>query len=111
MSKIKGLTIEIGGDTRLLTKALGEVNSKSRDLQSELKQVDRLLKLDPGNTDLITQKQKILAESVSNTSEKLKTLKEAEKQAQEQFAQGKIGEEAIPGNSERSLRQKMNLRK
>ena len=93
MSKIKGLTIEIGGDTRLLTKALGEVNSKSRDLQSELKQVDRLLKLDPGNTDLITQKQKILAESVSNTSEKLKTLKEAEKQAQEQFAQGKIGEE------------------
>lgn len=92
-STIKGLMIEIGGNTQPLIKAMGEVNRVSRDLQSELRQVDRLLKLDPGNTDLITQKQKILAEQVNNTKERLETLKEAEKQAQEQFKQGKIGED------------------
>lgn len=92
-NKIKGLTIEIGGETTALTKALSGVNKQSRDLQSELRQVERLLKLDPKNTELVAQKQKILAESVSNTKNKLETLKEAERQAQEQFKQGKIGED------------------
>lgn len=92
-NKIKGLTIEIGGETTGLTKALGEVNKHSRDLKSELRDVERLLKLDPSNTELLSQKQKILAESIENTSNKLNTLKEAEKQAQEQFKQGKIAED------------------
>ncbi len=91
--KIKGLTIAIGADTQPLNKALGEVNKKSRDLQNELRDVERLLKLDPKNTELLAQKQKILAESVKNTSNKLETLKEAERQAQEQFKKGDIGEE------------------
>lgn len=91
--KIRGLTIEIGGDTTLLNKALGEVNKHSRDLQSELRQVERLLKLDPKNTELLAQKQKILAESVDNTKKKLDTLKEAEKQVQQQFKEGKVGED------------------
>lgn len=92
-NKIKGLTIEIGGETTALNKALGEVNKHSRDLKSELRDVERLLKLDPKNTELLSQKQKVLAESIENTKNKLDTLKEAEKQAQEQFKQGKIGEE------------------
>lgn len=92
-NKIKGLTIEIGGETTALTKALGEVNKHSRDLKSELRDVERLLKLDPTNTELLAQKQKILSESIDNTAKKLGTLKEAEKQAQEQFANGKIAEE------------------
>lgn len=92
-NKIKGLTIEIGGETTGLTKALTGVNKQSKDLQAELRNVDKLLKLDPKNTELITQKQKLLAESVSNTKNKLDTLKEAEKQAQAQFQQGKIGED------------------
>lgn len=92
-SKIKGLTIEIGGETTLLTKALGEVNKKTRDLKTELRDVERLLKLDPGNTELIAQKQQILTESINKTKEKLEQLKEAEKQAQQQFKEGKIGEE------------------
>ena len=91
--KIRGLTIEIGGDVTLLNKALGEVNKHSRDLQSELRQVERLLKLDPKNTELLAQKQKILAESVDNTKKKLDTLKEAEKQVQQQFKEGKVGED------------------
>lgn len=90
-NKIKGLTIEIGGETTALNKALGEVNKHSRDLQSELRNVERLLKLDPKNTELLAQKQKILAESITNTKSKLDTLKEAERQAQEQFAKGDIG--------------------
>lgn len=90
---IKGITIEIGGNTQPLNKALDGVNKKSRDLQSELKQVDRLLKLDPKNTELLAQKQKLLSDAVGNTKSKLDTLKEAEKQVQEQFKKGEIGEE------------------
>ena len=90
---IRGITIEIGGNTQKLQDSLKQVNAKSRDLQSELREVDRLLKLDPKNTELLTQKQKLLTEAVSGTKEKLDTLKEAERQVKEQFAQGKVGEE------------------
>lgn len=90
---IKGITIEIGGNTGPLNKALEGVNKKSRDLQSELKQVDRLLKLDPGNTELIAQKQKLLSDAVQNTGDKLKTLKTAQQQVEQQFKAGNIGEE------------------
>ncbi len=92
-NKIKGLTIEIGGNTTGLTKALGGVNKQSKDLQAELRQVDRLLKLDPKNTELVAQKQKILAEAVENSRNKLDTLKEAQKQVQQQFDRGEIGED------------------
>ena len=81
-ANIKGLTVEIGGDTTKLGKALEDVNKKSRDLSSELYQIEKALKLDPGNVDLLAQKQKVLASSISNTSEKLETLKEAEKHIQ-----------------------------
>lgn len=94
-NKIKGLTVEIGGDTTKLGKALEDVNKKSKDLSSELGQINKLLKLDPGNAELLTQKQKVLAEAVANTSEKLKTLKEAEKQVQAQFKKGEVSEEQV----------------
>lgn len=87
---IKGLTVKIGGDTSELGKALENVNKKSRDLSSELWQVNKLLKMDPGNAELVAQKQKILAEAIANTKEKLDTLKAAEKQVQEQFDRGEI---------------------
>ena len=92
---IKGLTVEIGGDTTQLGKALENVNKKSKDLSSELGQVNRLLKMDPGNADLIAQKQHILAEAVENTSKKLDTLKAAEKQVQEQFERGEVSAEQV----------------
>ena len=90
---LKGIVIDIGGNTAPLDNALKGVNKTSKDLQKELKDVDRLLKLDPTNTELLEQKQKLLAQSVDNTSNKLKTLKEAEKQVQEQVKQGKVSEE------------------
>ena len=92
---IKGLTVEIGGDTTKLGKALEGVNQKSRDLSSELGQINKLLKMDPGNVDLLTQKQKVLADAIANTGEKLKTLKEAEKQVQEQFERGEVSEAQV----------------
>ncbi|MCK0471391.1 hypothetical protein [Halalkalibacter sp. APA_J-10(15)] len=94
MSKrIKGITIELDGDTRGLDKALGDVNKRSQDVNKELRDVDRLLKFNPGNTELIAQKQKLLGDQVNNTREKLNKLKDAEKEVQRQFENGEIGEE------------------
>lgn len=92
-SKIAGITIEIGGDTTKLDKALQGVNKQTRDAQKELKEVNKLLKLDPKNTELLAQKQKILAESIDGTKEKLNILKDAEKQVQQQFENGEVSEE------------------
>ena len=94
-NKIKGLTVEIGGDTTKLGKALEDVNKKSRDLSSELGEINRMLKMDPGNTELLAQKQKILADAVTNTAKKLETLKEAERQVQQQFERGEVSEEQV----------------
>lgn len=110
-NKIKGLTIEIGGNTVGLNKALADVNKSTRDLKSELRDVERLLKLDPKNTELLSQKQKILAESVDNTKKKLDTLKEAEKQAQEQFKQGKIGEDQYRAIQREVIKAEQDLKK
>ena len=90
---LKGLTIEIGGDTTKLGKALEGVEKKSSDLSGELKQINNLLKFDPKNTELLAQKQKVLADAIKNTESKLGTLKEAEKQVQAQFARGEVSEE------------------
>ena len=92
-NKIRGITIELGGDATGLNKALSDVNKSIRDTQSQLKDVDRLLKIDPKNTELLTQKQKLLTQEIADTRDKLDTLKKAEKEAQQQFKQGKISEE------------------
>ena len=93
-NRIKGITIEIGGDTTGLKKALSDVDKSIRDTQSELKDVERLLKIDPKNTELLAQKQRLLTQAVAETKDKLDTLKEAEKLVQEQFKQGKVSQEA-----------------
>ena len=94
-NKIKGLTVEIGGDTTKLGKALEGVNKKSRDLSSELGEINKLLKFDPGNTELLAQKQKVLADAINNTAKKLETLEDAEKQVQEQFKRGEVSEDQV----------------
>lgn len=95
--RIKGITIEIGGDTTGLSKALSGINKEIRDTQSQLKDVDRLLKLDPGNTELLAQKQRLLKESIEETKDKLEVLKEAQEQVQKQFEAGEIGVEQYEG--------------
>ena len=69
-SRIKGITVEIGGDTTKLQTALKGVNAEIKNTQSQLKDVENLLKLDPGNTELLAQKQKLLSDAVSETKDK-----------------------------------------
>ena len=90
---IRGITIELGGDTTGLQKALKTVDSTSVKLNSELKEVNKLLKFDPSNTELVAQKQKLLTDSIGNTSAKLDQLKSAQSQVEQQFKNGNIGEE------------------
>lgn len=92
-SRVKGITIQINGDTTGLDKALKSVNSTIIKTQSDLKDVNRLLKLDPGNTELLAQKQRLLGQAIENTKDKLKTLQTAQQQATKQLAEGKIGQE------------------
>lgn len=87
-SRIKGITIEIGGDTTKLDKALSGTNKTLRDTQTQLKDVERLLKLDPGNTELLAQKQRLLAQSVEATSQKLDTLRTAAENADKALERG-----------------------
>ena len=79
--KIKGITVEIGGDTTKLDKALSDTNKSLGETQRSLRDVERLLKLDPKNTVLLEQKQRLLADAVSDTSKKLETLKTAAEQS------------------------------
>ena len=90
---IKGITVEIGGDTTKLGAALQSVNKEIKNTQSQLKDVEKLLKLDPGNTELLAQKERLLGEAVKETKEKLEALKTAAAQANEALAKGEISQE------------------
>lgn len=92
-SKIKGITIEIGGNTQPLQEAIKKVDSTAKNLKTELSSINRLLKFDPSNVTLLTQKQEVLARSIQATEEKVQKLKLAQKQAKGQLANGDIGEE------------------
>lgn len=92
-NRINGITVQIGGDTTGLSKALEKVNKEIKSTQDELKDVNRLLKLDPSNTELLQQKQRLLAKAIEETKTKLDALKNAEKQVQEQVKQGKVSQQ------------------
>ena len=90
---IKGLTVTIDGDTTGLSKALQNVNKEIKDTQAQLKDVDKLLKLDPTNTELLSQKQRLLGDAIGETRTKLDTLKTAGEQANIALANGDITQE------------------
>ncbi len=92
-SRIKGITIEIGGDTTKLQTALKGVNTEIRNTQAQLKDVEKLLKLDPGNTELLAQKHRLLVDAVKETKEKLETLKTAAEQAEKALNDGTISKD------------------
>ena len=92
-NRIKGITVEIGGDTTGLSKALESVNKQIKSTQAQLKDVDKLLKLDPGNTDLLVQKQELLNKAVEETKSRLETLKIAAAQANEALSKGEISKD------------------
>ncbi|MCT0009826.1 phage tail tape measure protein [Weissella confusa] len=96
-SRIKGITIDIDGNTTGLQSSLKGVNATVSKTSTELRDVNKLLKLDPGNTELVAQKQKLLGNAVEATETKLKALKSAQSQVEAQFKSGDIGEEQYRG--------------
>ncbi|MCF8012679.1 MAG: hypothetical protein K9L56_15530 [Clostridiales bacterium] len=89
---IRGIDVKLGAETSGLKKALKDVDKKSKGIGTELRKVERLLKFNPKDTELLAQKQQLLSDRVGNTSEKLKRLKKAQSQVKEQFEKGEIDE-------------------
>ena len=110
-NRIKGITVEIGGDTTKLQTALKGVNTEIRNTQSQLRDVEKLLKLDPGNTELIAQKHRLLAPAVSETREKLETLKTAQRQADEALRNGTISQQQYDGLQREIVETEQELRR
>lgn len=94
VGNIKGIKIELDGDTTGLQNALKKVDGETKKVQGELRQVDKLLKFDPSNVELLSQKQKLLGDAVDSTSKRLDALKQAQSEVERQFQSGEIGEEA-----------------
>ena len=109
-NRIKGITVEIGGDTTKLQTALKGVNTEIRNTQSQLKDVEKLLKLDPGNTELMAQKHRLLGDAVRETKEKLETLKTAAEQTNDALARGEISQSQYDALQREIIETENNLR-
>ena len=99
-----------GGDTTGFGKALKGVNSTIKSTQSQLRDVNRLLKLDPSNAKLLAQKQQLLQKEISETSEKLNALKEADKQAKVQLENGELGQDKYDALQREIIETENNLK-
>ena len=110
-NRIKGITVEIGGVVTGLSKSLTGVNMEIKSTQSQLKDVERLLKLDPTNTNLLQQRQRLLAQAVEETKNKLDALKDAEKQVQQQVAEGNASQEQYEGLQREIIATEQDLRR
>ncbi len=91
--RIKGITVEIGGDTTDLSASLRGINNESKSIGKELSDVQRLLKFNPDNVELLEQRQQLLNRQIENTSQRLEHLRSVEHQVQQQFERGDIGEQ------------------
>lgn len=107
--RISGITIAIDADTTGVTKSLSEVTSQSVKLSKNLKTVDNLLKLDPGNTELLAQRQRTLSDSIETTTKKLKALEGAQADVKRQFERGDIGTDQYLAFQEELVRTKKRL--
>ncbi|MGN0484169.1 MAG: phage tail tape measure protein [Lachnospiraceae bacterium] len=109
-SRIQGITVEIGGDTTKLQTALKGLNGEIKSTQTQLKDVEKLLKMDPGNTELLAQKEKLLAQAVEETKRKLETLKTAAEQANMALANGDISQEQYDALQREIVETEQNLK-
>lgn len=92
-SRIKGITVEIGGDTSGLEKSLSDVNNSIKKTQNQLRDVNNLLKLDPSNTVLLAQKQELLQQAIGDTERKLQALEQAQEDVTKAFERGDLGKD------------------
>ena len=110
-NRIKGITIEIGGDTTKLDKALAGTDKQLKQTTTGLKDIERLLKLDPGNTELLVQKQRLLTDAVEGTADRLRTLEEAARQAGQALENGEISQGQFDALSREIVETQINLEK
>ncbi len=106
--RIKGITVEIGGDTTGLSKALSGVNKEIKSTQTQLKDVNKLLKLDPTNTTLLQQKQQLLKTAISETKDKLTQLKSVQDQMDEGLKTARSRSSSMTHGRGKLSRQKTN---
>ena len=110
-SRIQGITVEIGGDTTKLQTALKGLNGEIKSTQTALKDVEKLLKMDPGNTELLAQKEKLLAQAADETKQKLDTLTTAAAQANTALANGDISQEQYDALQREIIETEADLKK
>ena len=108
--RIKGITVEIGGDTTGLSKALSGVNKEIKSTQTQLKDVNKLLKLDPTNTTLLEQKHKLLKQAVSETKDKLTQLKSVQDQMDAGLKNGTVTQQQYDALQREIVETEQNLR-
>ena len=106
---IKGITLEIDGNTTKLSKALKSIDADSKELASSLKRVDKLLELDPENVELLTEKQDLLAKSVSKTTKRLETLESVQDEITRKYKNGEIGQQVYIDFQSELVRTKKKL--
>ena len=95
--RIKGITIQIGGDTSDLSKSLDSVDKSLKNTQAQLKDVNKLLKLDPSNVELVAQKQRLLGDAIETTKKRLEVLKDAAADAEQALKDGAITQDQYDG--------------
>lgn len=110
-NRVKGITIEIDGDSSKLQDALKESDKAIRNTSSNLRDINKLLKLDPGNTELLAQKQKNLQSAISATKDKLTQLKDASEQAKKQLESGDLGQDQYDALQREIIETEENLKK
>ena len=109
--KIEGIIVEIGGDATGLKKTLSDVNKSISRTQSNLRDVDKLLKLDPSNTELLAQKQRLLGDAIDQTEDKLKALRQASEKAKASLEAGDLGQDKYDALQREIIRTEQNLEK
>lgn len=107
---IRGITIEIGGDTTTLQKALKDVEGKSRELNKELRDIDKSMKFNPDSFELLDQKARVAKEAIANLKDKLTTLKTAQEQASQALENGDIGQDQYDALSREILKTENQLK-
>ena len=93
--KIKGITVEIGGDTTGLDRALNDTGKRSTSLSKELDIINKQLKFDPKNTELLAQKQAVLGDAIKNSEDRLKALRQRQEEVNKAFANGDASAEEV----------------
>ena len=108
-NRLRGITIQIGADNSELNEAMKDVNARAGSLQHELIEVNRLLRLDPGNVELLAQQQALYSDQLDNSRERLQMLRRAEEQLQEQFRRGDASEEQMRSLNREIIRTEQNI--